>query len=89
MASQTHTDHNLGDLNSRWAELIESEGQMRTRDAAARLEVSELELTTSRLSESAILLSEAGLPLLKALEDVGPMMALTRNESAVIEKVGR
>ena len=89
MSQNTHTDHALGDLNERWAQLVESEGQLRTRDAAMRLEVSELELTTSRLSDTTVLLSEAGLPLLKALEAVGPMLALTRNASAVIEKVGQ
>ncbi|MBO3276666.1 hemin-degrading factor [Pseudomonas sp. Milli4] len=61
---------------------------MRARDAAQRLEVSEGELTASRLGVDALRLRPDWKELLPALGELGPIMALTRNEHCVHERKG-
>lgn len=77
----------LTELAQRWATLQEQQPHLRTREAALRLGATELELVSTR--PTTIHLSGTGLEWLGALEAVGPMMALTRNDTAVIEKDGR
>lgn len=80
----------LATLDRRLAELRQAEPSLRARDVAARLGITEGELvalgcgtpTTSRLRED--------FPALVArLPELGEVMALTRNENCVHEKVGR
>ena len=61
----------------------------RARDIAAALGVSEGELVACQCGENALRLRPDWPALLAALEPVGTVMALTRNEHAVIESVGR
>lgn len=69
---------------------------LRAREAAAALNISEgqaIEIHADTYGPSATrlrasLLRRDWLPLLKALGDCGPLMALTRNESVVHEKTG-
>jgi len=62
--------------------------KMRERDLAANLGISELELLAAHCGEDVTRLTPAVGPMLKGLEAVGEVMALTRNESAVHEKIG-
>ena len=61
----------------------------RARDIAASLKVSEGELVACRCGEAALRLRPEWPALLAALEPAGTVMALTRNDHAVIESVGR
>lgn len=83
------------DLSTRWSALRVEQPRLRIRDAAAALGVSELELRATTLVDrplhepGALLLARAGIPaLLAELHTLGEIMALTRNEAAVHEKVG-
>ena len=77
------------DLKARWLALADSGEALRFRDAATRLGVSEAELLASRCGDGVRRLAGPWTDLIHALPDLGTVMALTRNESAVHEKVGR
>lgn len=62
--------------------------KMRERDLAARLGVSEAELVAAHCGEGVLRIEPRVNDLLSGLEAVGEAMALTRNESAVHEKIG-
>ncbi len=75
-------------LKRRWDELRENRPQLRIREAASVLEVSEAELLATGCGENVTRL-EAGWPvLLDEVDSLGPVMALTRNDNAVHEKTG-
>ena len=76
-------------LRTRWLALKDAEPGLRARDAAAKLGVSEAELLAARCGEGVRRLDGPWPELLKALPALGTVMVLTRNESAVHEKVGR
>lgn len=84
-------------LYLRWQELLAREGKLRIRAAADALGVSELELRLSQLArpegaepEVEVTRLVADWPkLIEGLPALGEVMALTRNPSAVHEKVGR
>jgi putative hemin transport protein len=83
------------DLSTRWSALRAEQPRLRIRDAAASLGVSELELRATTLVDrplhepGALLLAPAGIrALLGELHTLGEVMALTRNEAAVHEKIG-
>jgi putative hemin transport protein len=61
---------------------------MRERDLAAQLGISEAELVAAHCGDGVRRLEPRVNDLLKGLEAVGEVMALTRNESAVHEKIG-
>lgn len=71
-----------------WQRLRAEQSGLRARDAAARLGVSEGELTASRLAVDAIRLRPEWAALLPALGELGYIMALTRNEHCVHERKG-
>lgn len=77
------------ELASRWEALRATTPNVRTRDAAAQLGVSEAELLATTVGSTAVMLDEDFASLLHALPKVGRCMALTRNEQAVIETTGR
>ncbi len=79
------TTDNLG---SRWATLLAAEPRLRIRDAAERLGVSEAELLLVDPDSRVTQLRADWLALLGDVASLGPVMALTRNDHAVIEKVG-
>jgi putative hemin transport protein len=67
-----------------------AEPGLRQRDAADRLGCSEGALVASQLgAKGAVLLAPRWLDVLRDFESLGPVMALTRNQLCVIEKVGR
>lgn len=63
-------------------------GKMRERDLAAKLGISEGELVAAFCGESATRISADVNALLPEFKSLGEVMALTRNESAVHEKIG-
>ena len=77
------------DLRRRWLSLKAAEPRLRPRDGASRLGVSEAELVASRCGDGVIRLDGPWLELVRELPSLGTVMALTRNESVVHEKVGR
>lgn len=83
-----------GQLRARWEALRLSQPKTRIRDAAAALGVSEVELLATGCGENVTRLGIEGGPegwgtLLKQVEGLGRVMALTRNEHAVHERKGR
>lgn len=62
--------------------------KIRDRDLAAELGVSEAELVAAHLGHGAVRVDPRPDHLIPALRDLGPLMALTRNPSCVIEKTG-
>lgn len=94
----TATDHSTHDLRSQFAAL---RGQgIRARDAAHQLGLSEGEViaihaasamqpeVAERSLYTTVALDSDWVSILQGLENCGPVMALTRNESVVHEKVG-
>ena len=78
------------DLKERWIALKEAEGaNLRQRDAARDLGVSEAELVACRCGDGVRRLRGPWGHLLQELHGLGTVMVLTRNESVVHEKVGR
>ena len=76
-------------LGQNWQSLRAMKPGIRTRDAAAELGASEAELVATTLGKTAVQLTADAAGLLHALTEVGPCMALTRNEHAVSEVRGR
>ncbi|PBB94055.1 hemin-degrading factor [Mesorhizobium sp. WSM3864] len=66
----------------------EDNPKMRERDSAAQLGISEAELVAAHCGHGAVRVEPRVNDLLSGLEAVGEVMALTRNESAVHEKIG-
>lgn len=62
--------------------------KMRERDLAVQLGISEAELVAAHCGDGVVRLEPRVNDVLTGLEAVGEVMALTRNESAVHEKVG-
>ena len=73
-------------LPARWEALRESEPKLRIREAAQRLGVSEAALVETQ--PGALRLKNDWSALLNGLAAVGPVMALTRNETVVHERRG-
>jgi putative hemin transport protein len=79
------------ELSQRLAALRQSEPQLRARDAAIRLGISEAQLVALSCGnggEARRLRGPFG-EVLKRLPELGTVMALTRNEQCVHEKIGR
>jgi len=76
-------------LYSRWQALRADNPALRARDAAAQLGVSEAELVASRLTVDTLRLRPDWCELLRALGELGEVMALTRNQYCVHERKGR
>lgn len=76
-------------LRARWLALKNAEPGLRARDAAVKLGVTEAELLAARCGEGVRRLDGPWQDLVNALPALGTVMVLTRNESAVHEKVGR
>ncbi len=84
-----HLDVPRPDLIARWQALTAEEPSLRARDAAARLGVSEAELLAARTDVEVSRLDGPWDQLVGGLSRLGPVMALTRNDHAVHEKVCR
>lgn len=77
-----------GSLLARWEALKAAEPRTRQREAALKLGVSEAELVAALVGPQAVRLHPDWQGLFAGLPGLGAVMALTRNEHAVIEKVG-
>lgn len=76
-------------LSERWDDLKKDYSNMRTRQAANKLGVSEAELLASTCNgNKCVRLTESWKAIIEAIESLGHVMALTRNEAAVHEKKG-
>ena len=76
------------DLLSRMAQLKVDDPNIRPRDAAQKLGVSEAELLAARIGDGVQRLNGGWGDLIRRMPELGQVMTLTRNESAVHEKVG-
>lgn len=77
------------ELMARWQALKSDEPRLRARDAATRLGVSEAELVHARTDAEVHRLDGPWDRLVAGIFGLGPVMALTRNDHAVHEKVGQ
>lgn len=75
-------------LSDRWQTLRHAMPGIRIRDAAQKLQVSEAELLIAGGESPVIRLAPDWPRLLRKLESLGRVMALTRNECAVHETIG-
>lgn len=76
-------------LREAWDDLKDrTGGKLRARDAAQKLDVREGELIASLVGAGATRLRTEGANIIKDVPALGPMMALTRNEHCVHEKIG-
>jgi putative hemin transport protein len=69
-------------------QLRQDNAKMRDRDFAAQFQISEAQLVAAYIGEGVTRLSADIDQIFPRLADLGEVMALTRNESCVIEKVG-
>ena len=76
-------------LRQRLKALRQDRPGLRARDAATALGVSEAELLALRCGDGVTRLDTRWADFVKALPDLGEVMALTRNEHVVHEKIGR
>ncbi|MGV8995785.1 MAG: hemin-degrading factor [Parvibaculaceae bacterium] len=80
---------NVQDLKTRRAALIAAEPQMRARDVAAKLNISEAELVALGKDGAVTTRLRAEFPaIIRDVKTLGNVMALTRNESCVHERKG-
>jgi len=78
----------LPELLDAWRRLREEEPNLRARDLAERLGVSEAELVASRCGDGVTRLQGPWAEVIRALPELGYVMVLTRNENCVHEKYG-
>ncbi|MCB9182962.1 MAG: hemin-degrading factor [Flavobacteriales bacterium] len=76
------------DLKQRWDDLLASAPNVRIRNAAAALGVSEGELLATRIGDGATRLRADFRGILAKVPSLGRVMALTRNDDAVHERKG-
>lgn len=75
-------------LKERWAQFRGDNPQVKIRDAAKELGVSEAELLATQIGETVVRLNDNFAELLQELHTLGRIMALTRNEEIVHERKG-
>lgn len=75
-------------IKASWEELKAKEPNLRIRNAAERLGFSEVELLATKVGNGVTRLKSEFQSILKEVEKLGHVMALTRNESAVHERKG-
>ncbi len=82
MTTDTHI------LKTRWTDLRQQQPNVRIRDAARQLGVSEAELLVTGVGETVVRLAGDFRGLLKKVSALGYVMALTRNDVLVHERKG-
>ncbi|GMQ25907.1 hemin-degrading factor [Algoriphagus sp. oki45] len=75
-------------LKNAWEELKAKEPQLRIRDAAQKLGVSEAELLATGMGDNVIRLKEDFVDQVQKFPKLGKVMSLTRNEGCVLEHKG-
>ncbi len=88
LTEMTHVTTNAPDLKTRWQAFRTENPTVRIRNAAAAMGVSEAELLAADLGDGVARLTDDWTGIVKALESVGDVMALTRNDACVHEKTG-
>ncbi|WP_126654231.1 hemin-degrading factor [Chryseobacterium aureum] len=78
----------VNDLKEKWEALKAENPHIRIRNAAAQLEVSEAELLATSIGEGVTALKPDFKEILTAAEQLGKVMALTRNDECVHERKG-
>ena len=86
LESQSPTDSD--DLKLIWETFQTVNPKIRIRDAAYQLGVSEAELLATSCGQEVTRLQGAWVQFIKRLTELGPLMALTRNDNAVSEIQG-
>lgn len=76
------------ELKLRYELLCQQQPSLRTRDAARALNVPEAELIAACVNDNSFHLDNRPEALLTALETVGEVLVVTRNETAILEKKG-
>lgn len=79
---------NTEEIRKAWENIKQQEPQLRIRDAAKRLGISEMELLYTTLGPNTILLKPEWSSLLFGFKKLGKVMALTRNDGCVLEHKG-
>lgn len=82
------SQQSLNELQEKWLALKAENPKLRIRNAADTLGASELELVLTGLGQSVMRLNNQHGELLQALEGLGSVMALSRNDQVVHEKHG-
>lgn len=80
--------NDLHELHAKWQALREQQPALRIRNAADQLDVSELQLLLSQPEAWVTRLEPHCGEILTALETLGPVMTLTRNDEVVHETTG-
>lgn len=78
-------------LAERWSALRAEQPKLQPRDAAQKLNVSEAELVATNVGKGATRLRDGGVSykaVYDRLHELGQIKAITRNDSAVLERVG-
>lgn len=88
MQSQTQRAEAAVPLAGRWQALKEAQSNLRIRDAAQKLGVSEAELLATNCGSTVTRLQGDWTDVLKRVPALGRVMALTRNEQCVHERKG-
>ena len=78
----------VNDLKEKWEALKAENPHIRIRNAAAQLEVSEAELLATSIGEGVTVLNTDFQGILTEAEQLGKVMALTRNDECVHERKG-
>ncbi|MDQ1096539.1 MULTISPECIES: hemin-degrading factor [Chryseobacterium] len=78
----------VNDLKEKWEALKAENPHMRIRNAAAQLGVSEAELLATNIGEGVTVLKPEFQSILTDVEQLGKVMALTRNDECVHERKG-
>lgn len=78
----------VNDLKEKWEALKAENPHVRIRNAAAELGVSEAELLATNVGEGVTVLRPEFKEILTEVEQLGKVMALTRNEECVHERKG-
>jgi len=78
----------VNDLREKWETLKAENPHIRIRNAAAELSVSEAELLATNVGEGVAVLKPEFKEILTDAEQLGKVMALTRNEECVHERKG-
>ena len=88
MGLQKASDETLTNIRENYERLKSTRSNMRARDIARELNISEAELLTSRIGKEIIKLEGDWAELIRCTPSLGRVMALTRNDSCVHEKHG-
>ena len=78
----------VGDLKEKWAQLKAETPHLRIRNAAEQLGVSEADLLVTNIGEGVTVLNPDFAGILTDVEQLGKVMALTRNDECVHERKG-